>query len=223
MAVEIILDDEIGPAYWGLLDARWLRDQVKAASGGDILLRINSPGGSVIEAQAMYSELRQAQERGQKVTVQIDALAASAASFLAMVGDQITIAENAMIMIHKAWTIAMGNADDMQQTADVLRKFDGVLVDQYAARTGKDKQQIADWMAAETWMTAQDAIDNGFADSISTLNKAKPVSASVMPGRFKNTPKTLEGWPSAQTLAARENTRKLAIARAHSSVCGRSA
>lgn len=214
MAYEINLDDEIGPDYFGLKDAKWLRQEVKAASGADILLRINSPGGSVIEAQAMYTELRQAQERGQRVTVQIDALAASAASFLAMVGDEITIAGNAMMMIHKAWTIALGNADDMQQTADTLRKFDGVLVDQYAARTGQDKQVIADMMAAETWLTAQEAIDKGFADRISTPLKTVVKPAAVADGRYRNTPRELVGDVPASGIAARAARRKVAIARA---------
>lgn len=214
MAYEINLDDEIGPDYFGLKDAKWLRQEVKAASGADILLRINSPGGSVIEAQAMYTELRQAQERGQRVTVQIDALAASAASFLAMVGDEITIAENAMMMIHQAWTIAIGNAADMQATADTLRKFDGVLVDQYAARTGQDKQVIADMMAAETWLTAQEAIDKGFADRISTPLKTSVKPAAVADGRYRNTPRELVGDVPASGIAARAARRKVAIARA---------
>lgn len=215
MPYEINLDDEIGPDYYGLKDAKWLRQEVKASSGAEILLRINSPGGSVIEAQAMYSELRQAQERGQKITVQIDALAASAASFLAMVGDEITIAENAMIMIHNAWTIAIGNADDMQQTAETLRKFDGVLIDIYAARTGQDKEQIKEWMSAETWFTAQEAIDKGFAGRISTSLKqgAKP-AASIRDGQYRNTPEHLIGGLSSSGIAARAARRRVAIARA---------
>lgn len=214
MAYEINLDDDIGPDYFGLKSAKWLRDEVKAASGADILLRINSPGGSVIEAQAMYTELRMAQERGQRVVVQIDALAASAASFLAMVGDEITIAENAMMMIHKAWTIAMGNADDMQATADTLRKFDGVLIDQYAARSGQDKQQISDWMTAETWFTAQESIDNGFADRISTTLKQPVKPAALASGRYRNAPEALIGNLPQTAIAARAARRKVALARA---------
>jgi ATP-dependent Clp protease protease subunit len=214
MAFEINLDDDIGPDYYGLKSAKWLRDEVKAASGADILLRINSPGGSVIEAQAMYTELRQAQQRGQRVVVQIDALAASAASFLAMVGDEITIAENAMMMIHNAWTIAVGNAADMQATADTLRKFDSILVDQYAARTGQDKQKIADMMAAETWMTAQEAIDNGFADKISTPLKQAVKPAAIADGRYQHTPRDLVADVPEAGIAARAARRKLAIARA---------
>jgi ATP-dependent Clp protease protease subunit len=215
MAYEIILDDEIGPDYFGLKDAKWMREQVKAASGCDILLRINSPGGSVIEAQAMYSELRQAQERGQKVIAQIDALAASAASFLAMVGDEITIAENAMVMIHRAWTIAVGNAEDMQASADTLRKFDGILVDQYAARTGQAKEQIDAWMKNETWMTAQEAIDRGFADRISTTLKTVVKPAAVADGRYRNTPQELVAELPSSAIAARAVRRKVAIARAN--------
>jgi len=212
MPTEILLHDEIGPAYYGLQDAKWLASEVKRANGGDILLRINSPGGSVVEAQAMYTELRLAQVKGQKINVQIDALAASAASFLAMVGDSITIAENAMVMIHKAWTISMGNADDMQATADTLRKFDGILTDIYAARTGQTAQQIAEWMAAETWMTASEAIERGFADSISTTIKG--AKASVRPDAFKNTPRDLVSEPSPLLISARRAARNIALAKA---------
>ena len=132
-----------------------------------------------------------------------------------MVGDEITIAENAMMMIHRAWTIAIGNAEDMQASADTLRKFDGVLIDQYAARTGQAKEQVDAWMKSETWMTAQEAIDRGFADRISTTLKTGVKPAAISEGRYRNTPKELVAELPASAIAARAINRKIAIARAN--------
>lgn len=139
---------------------------VKAIKGLDvdtIHLRINSPGGSVFAARAMEQALR---DHKSKVIVHIDGLAASAATFIAMAGDEVIPAKGAMFMIHKAWTGMWGNADDLRKEADLLDKIDGTLAETYASKTGKSVDQISAWMADETWFTAAEMLEHGFATSI---------------------------------------------------------
>lgn len=167
--VEVLLYDAIVDSE---LEAEWLggvapepfKRALQGITASTIHLRINSPGGSVFAARAMETALREHQAR---IVVHIDSLAASAASFLAMAGDDIVISKGAMVMIHKAWTWAWGNATELQKTAALLEKIDGTLVETYTDRTGQSARQVADWMAAETWFTAQEAVDNGFADRLS--------------------------------------------------------
>lgn len=153
------------------MDAEWLggvsaESFVRALADTDadvIHLRINSPGGSVFGARAMETALRQNRAH---VVAHIDGLAASAASFIAMAGDEIEIAEGGFLMIHKAWSLAMGNADEMRHEADLLDKIDDTLANTYAAKTGIDRADIADMLAAETWFTGAEAVERGFADRI---------------------------------------------------------
>mgnify|MGYP000748237337 CR=1 FL=1 len=156
-------------AYFGGVDPKTFIDSIKAIDAPVINVRINCPGGSVFAGRAMEQALR---EHPAKVIAHVDGYSASAASFLMMAADEIVMASGAMVMIHKAWTMAYGNANDLIQTADLLDKIDSTLVDTYAARTLQDPKQIQDWMAAETWFTAQEAVDAGFADSIAAT-KAK--------------------------------------------------
>lgn len=210
MAHEILLYDEIGPEAYGLLGAKWMIDELAKAKGEPVSLRINSPGGSVFDGQAMYNALTRYPG---EVTAYVDSIAASAASFVMMAAKRIVIAENAMVMIHRAWGFTFGNAADMRKQADLLDKIDATIVDTYAARTGLDKAKISDMMAAETWMTAQEAVDNHFADSI---GQKLAVKACVRDGMFRNTPKEL--LVPADSVSARvqasANARRLQYARA---------
>lgn len=167
--VDIFLYDQIVSSedeaeFWGGVAPESF---VKAIYGIDkdatINLRINSPGGSVFAARAMEQALRDHKGR---VVVHIDGLAASAATFIAMAGDEIIMSKGALFMIHKAWTGLWANADGLRKEADLLDKIDGTLADTYAEKTGKDVAAISEWMAAETWFTAQEALDAGFATSI---------------------------------------------------------
>jgi ATP-dependent Clp protease protease subunit len=160
---DAIVDSEIDAEYWGGVAPQGFIKALRDIKASTIHLRINSPGGSVFAARTIETALR---EHKAKIVVHIDGLAASAATFIAMAGDEIVMSPGAMFMIHKAWTIAWGNADDLTATADLLTKLDGTLADTYAARTKGDKQQIADWMAAETWFTAQEALEARFIDRI---------------------------------------------------------
>jgi ATP-dependent Clp protease protease subunit len=154
----------------------------------DLTVRINSVGGDVFEGVAIYQAL--ARFEG-KVRVEVDALAASIASVIAMAGDRIVVAGNAMLMIHRAWTIAMGNQEELQRVVDSLTKVDESIVNTYAARVGDKatREQLVAWMAAETWLTAQEAVERGFADEAGEL---KAGAVAVVPdGRYRNTPAAL--------------------------------
>ena len=160
---EAVVSDEAEAEYWGGVAPQPFVKALRGIKADTIHLRINSPGGSVFAARAIEQALR---EHPAKVVAHIDGLAASAATFIAMAADEIVIAPGSLFMIHKAWSIAFGNANDMMETAGLLEKIDGTLVDTYAARTGGEKEQIADWMAAETWFTAEEAVQHGFADKV---------------------------------------------------------
>jgi len=171
MLYDVIVNDALEAEYFGGVAPEPFIAALKAIDAPTIHLRINSPGGSVFGARAMETALR---EHPARIVAHIDALAASAASFLAMAGDEIVMSKGAMMMVHKAWVFDMGNADDLRRTADLLDKIDGTLVDTYAARSKADAATVDAWMAAETWFTADEAVAAGLADSVAnTEPKAK--------------------------------------------------
>ena len=194
--------DDVTPDYWGGVSAKHvLRELDRIGKRKAITVRINSPGGDVVEGQAIYNALRRYSLDGGEVTTEIDALGASIASYIFQAGDKRKMAENGMQMIHRAWTIALGNAADLRSQADVLDKFDGILADTYAARSGQTREKIDELLAAETWLTSKEAVDLGLADEIGTpLN----VAAAVKEGRFAKTPERLIAAQLPRE-AAREN------------------
>lgn len=160
---DAIVSDELEAEWMGGVAPQSFVKELRAIKAGTIHLRINSPGGSVFAARAMETALR---EHPAKIIAHIDGVAASAATFIAMAADEVVMSPGALFMIHKGWMFAMGNADDMMDAAALLEKTDGTLIKTYAERTKQDEQKIADWMTAETWFTAEEAVEAGFADSI---------------------------------------------------------
>jgi ATP-dependent Clp protease protease subunit len=148
----------------------------------DITVNINSPGGNVFDGLAMYDLLREHQA---KVTVRVRGIAASAASVIAMAGDEIQIATGSMMMVHKAWGVIIGNADDYQEAVTVFGQIDKSLASVYATRTGMTEEQIMSMLAGPnrrsdgTWLTAAEAVEMKFADAEYT-DEIEP-SASVAP------------------------------------------
>lgn len=137
-------------------------------SDGDVEVDIASGGGSVFAASEIYTMLK---AYSGKVVVNIQGLAASAASaasVIAMAGDEINMSPTSQMMIHKASTVSWGNADDFTHDSKMLDVTDQSIVNAYEAKTGMDRSDILQLMANETWMTAQDAVDKGFADNVST-------------------------------------------------------
>lgn len=143
------------------------------APNAELHLRMNSPGGDVFEARAIATAIK---AHTGKVVAYIDGLAASAMTTIAAVCDEVEIADGSFYMIHNAWTLAMGDKNDFRTTADLLDKIDGAIRGDYAKRTGLSNDALAALMDAETWMTAQEAVDAGFADRMSAEPKAKNLS-----------------------------------------------
>jgi ATP-dependent Clp protease, protease subunit len=180
---EVAIYDEIG-AY-GVSAKGFLAELGALPDTAPIDLRLNSPGGSVFDAVAIHNALKRHEGT---VTVWIDGIAASAASYVAMAGDEIVMPENAFLMIHDPAGLVMGTAQDMRAMAEALDKVKGSLVRGYAARSGKPEAEISALMAAETWFDAQDALDLGLATRM-----AEPVriAASFDITPFRNAPPEL--------------------------------
>ena len=137
--------------------------ELNATAAPTIHLRINSPGGEVFAARAIEAAIRNHPAR---IVAHVDGYAASAASFVAVACDEVEIAPGGFFMIHKAWTFTAGNADDLLHTAEMLEKLDASLVDTYAKKTGCTSEEIAGWMKAETWFSAGESVERGFADRV---------------------------------------------------------
>lgn len=181
---ELYIYDDIGPEWMGMVGAKTvLAELAKIGNDSDVTVRINSPGGSVTEGQAIYNALTR--HKG-KVTIAIDSLAASMGSYIAMAGDEIEIAENAMLMIHAPWTVSIGNADQLREQAAVLDKFELSAAEVYSKRSSQDLADIQRMMKDETWLSAKDAVELGFADRIG--QELKDAQAKVKEGRFAKTP-----------------------------------
>jgi ATP-dependent Clp protease, protease subunit len=180
---EVAIYDEIG-AY-GVSAKGFLAELGALPDAAPIDLRLNSPGGSVFDAVAIHNALKRHEG---PVTVWIDGIAASAASYVAMAGDEIVMPENAFLMIHDPAGLVMGTAADMRAMAEALDKVKGSLVAGYAAKSGRAAEDIAALMTAETWFDARDALDAGLATRI-----AEPVrmAASFDIARFRNAPPAL--------------------------------
>jgi ATP-dependent protease ClpP protease subunit len=128
-----------------------------------IHLHINSPGGDVFDGIAMANAIAKHPSR---IVAHIDGLAASAASIVAVAGHEVRMEANALLMIHKAWTVGIGDANTFLKTAEVLTKIDESLVSSYVQASGQSPEQIRTWMTEETWFSAEEAVDAGFVDSI---------------------------------------------------------
>lgn len=186
-ATEIDIYDEIG--FWGV-NAKDFRARLKGA--GDVVLRINSPGGDVFDGLAIFNDL--VAHKG-KVRVEITGLAASIASIIAMAGDEIAIADNGFLMIHNAWTIGIGNRHDFNELSGTLAKIDDALARTYASRTGAGVRSVKQMMDDETWLTAKEAKSLGFAtESLTQVEAKAKFDLSV----FGSAPAALE-WPVDDT------------------------
>lgn len=160
---EIYIYDSIGDSFFSdSVSAKDFVNALRPLDGSDIHLRINSPGGDVFDGTAIYNALI---EHSGRVRVTIDGLAASMASVIAMAGETIVMPENAMLMIHDPWTMAVGSADEIRKTAEILDKAKIGLISAYK-RTGLSRDAISDLMTAETWMTGAEAVEKGFADEV---------------------------------------------------------
>ena len=154
------IDDE---SFWGdEVTPKAFREELNA-DAGDITVWINSPGGNVFAAAEIYTMLR---DYPGSVTVKIDAIAASAASVIAMAGNKVLMSPVAMLMIHDPSTIAMGNTKDMEKAIATLNEVKESIINAYAAKSGLSHNRISKLMENETWMNAKKAVELGFADEV---------------------------------------------------------
>lgn len=169
---EILIYDEIG--FWGVTAADFAA-ALKEAGSGPVNVRINSPGGDVFDGLAIYNMILAHGD----VNTFVDGLAASAASYIAMGGNVVNMAESSQMMIHNAWGLTIGNQALHLKQAGVLAKIDGQLADIYASKTGKPVEDVAAMMASETWLTAKEAHADGFCDNVISPPKAALDEAKV--------------------------------------------
>lgn len=154
------IDEE---SFWGdEIAPQMFRDELNADEG-DVTVWINSPGGNVFAAAEIYTMLK---DYKGSITVKIDAIAASAASVVAMAGDVVQMSPVAMLMIYDPSTVAMGNTKDMEKAIEVLNEVKESIINAYASKSGLSHARIANFMSNETWMNAKKAVELGFADEV---------------------------------------------------------
>lgn len=158
---------------WFGVDAQEFVREIAALDVSTIHVRINSPGGSVFDGMAIYNALRR---HPAEVVTHVDGLAASAASVIALAGDRVLMGTGSFLMIHNAWGIAIGDANTMREMADTLEKINESIVGIYGRRTGLKVDELRTMMDEETWLDADEAVEQGFADG---TEEAKEASARV--------------------------------------------
>lgn len=204
-------------SYWGA-SANLLVAALADAGGQTVHLHINSPGGDVFEARAMAAAIV---GYSGDVIAHIDGVAASAATYLALSANEVRMTDGGLFMVHNSWTLAMGNAAELLNTAALLEKIDGTIAADYAKKTGASAEQIKAWMDGETWFTAAEAKDAGFIDAIDPSSK-NDKKAQWNLSAYANAPKIEEPKPepepdlteqvSAQMLHNRNRLRLMAQA-----------
>lgn len=181
---EIQMYDMIG--MWGISADQFGRDLKALGDVKHINLHISSDGGDVFEGRAIFSLLVQHPAR---VVSHIDGLAASIATLIALAGNEVRMADGSFFMIHNAWGVGIGDSRDLRKLADLLESVNGSLLDTYQAKTKLERDKLIQMMDDETWMTANEAKDYGFADVVSEPLK---VAASIQdPSPFKRPPAAL--------------------------------
>jgi ATP-dependent protease ClpP protease subunit len=208
---EIFLYDAIGDPYWGMIGAENVINDLAKMGGKRVTMRISSPGGSVEQGRLIYNAAKR--YKGGVDTV-IDSSAYSIASYIAMAGERVVMAKNAMMMLHLPWTIASGNATELREIANLLDKTADSVVAAYAEKSGKTAGEIMAIMDGKpnedgTWYTAQEAVDEGFATEIGDIlpGDAPTFAKAMYNGKPKGEPKNQEpkaGSRTPWTIAARQ-------------------
>jgi ATP-dependent Clp endopeptidase proteolytic subunit ClpP len=187
---EIDLFSDVFPGTAG-----YLSSQLKAYGDGPVTMNINSPGGDVLEGVAIYNILK---ARG-NVKMRVQGLCASIASIIMMAGKEIEVCKGSFVMVHNPFAMTMGESEDLRSTADVLDKMKSSMAEIYAARTGLSEDEVAKIMDNETWMTADEAVEKGFADKVYEGKSAK-ASMGACSQYFARIPKILTEQSSAVVL-----------------------
>lgn len=208
-ASEVYVYDLIGD--WGL-SARDFQQALDSTTD-TVRIRINSPGGDVTHGVAMFNAIKRARAAGKRVTTHVDGEAASMASYIMLAGERVVIAENATVMIHEPWAIAVGDEHAMRTMADALAMTrDSSLVPAYAQKSGKSVADIRSILAAETWLDADGALSEGFVDEIERTVAA--LSAAYIPTNPRPVPSQPAG--TASLGASRQDLSRIGAAAATS-------
>lgn len=184
-SAEIHIYGDIGESWWGeSVTAKQFVKDIAALDAESITVRINSYGGSVSDGIAIYNAIKR---HNAITTVVIDGVAVSIASLIAMAGDNVEMADNALMMVHAPWSMASGNAVNLREAADVLDKFALAMSGSYADKTGKTIDAVMNWLTdgIDHWFTAAEAKAEGLADDVI---EAMPVAAQLNLNRFKTIP-----------------------------------
>jgi ATP-dependent Clp endopeptidase proteolytic subunit ClpP len=203
--VEILIYDQIGKDWWtgdGIEAAAFAAELKKIPAEREILLRVNSPGGSVRDGIAIYNLLA---ERRNKVVGQVDGQAASIASVILLAGREVRMPENALLMIHDPWGGCVGSAKEMRKAAEVLDKHRDAIALAYQKKTGASAETVKAWMESETWFTAQEAKASRFADVITQDGDAAAMACAGF-AQFKKLPATVQARISAESGASSAST-----------------
>ena len=178
-------------------------------------LHISCNGGDVFQGTAIHSMLARLKANGTRITTYVDGVALSMGSLIAMVGDDIIMPANAIMMIHNPAGAALGTAEDVREMADVLDRLAEGMATVYAARSGKTMAQVQAIMAAETWYTAAEAVAAGFATQVVG---AVDIAAKVPEGRYQHTPAGLVAPKTVGDLVARYSPGQHSLRRVHGNV-----
>ena len=193
---EVYIYDEIG--MWGI-EAKTFIDELNRITTANIHLHLNTPGGSVWDGNAIYNALKR---HSATITTYIDGLAASMGSIIALAGTTVNIANNAMLMIHNPWTYVVGDANQLRKNAETLDKLKGSMVRIYGDKSGISDEELMRLMDEETWYTAQEALDAGFADVIESGIAAAACFSADAFKTYKKTPACLIKAESDSSKAA---------------------
>jgi ATP-dependent Clp protease protease subunit len=193
--------DVIGQDFWTGegVTAKRVAGALRAMGKGPVTVNVNSPGGDMFEGLAIYNLLR---EHDGEVTVKVLGLAASAASVVAMAGDNVQVARAGFFMVHNAWVLAVGNRHDLRMMAETLEPFDRAMADIYATRTGLERKQIEKKLDAETWIGGADAVDQGFADEFLPSDQVEKGEAKASASAVRRIESALRasGMPKSEAL-----------------------
>ena len=182
--------DIMGPiGGWDVSGSEFLRELKDLGDVDSIDLRIHSPGGSVLDGWAIANGIK---NHPAHVVARVEGLAASMGSVVLMSADEIEVPQNAYVMIHNVSGGAFGEADELESMAALMRKLQDDVTDFYANATGKDREEIAEMMAAETWMNGEDAVEHGFATRVlEPVKAAACADLETLVSKFENVPEAV--------------------------------
>lgn len=191
---EIYIYTPIGASMWEeRVDAKTFVKELDELDVSKITLRINSPGGSVWDGVAIHNALRRHKA---EVTCVVEGVCASIATIIALAADKLLMCATSWWMIHNASAVAWGNAAALRKTTEMLDKIDKGAIAAYAAKTGKDREWVAEEMAREAWYTPEEALEHGFIDGVldddedaeaTAFERIDPVAIAL----FRNPPEQL--------------------------------